>query len=101
MYCKIKRGERMIEAELIEFLINMILPSRRRKKKREEDWYGVVEEKKIKSDYSVAKYRCVVVFRTEDGRTIKMKVNDELSNRYEKGRRYHKSRGEDFPEPAS
>lgn len=91
----------MIEAELIEFLINMIFPSRRRKKKREEDWYGVVEEKMMKSDYSVAKYRCSVVFRAEDGRRIKMKVDDELFNRFEKGVRYHKKKGEDFPEPVS
>jgi hypothetical protein len=91
----------MIEAELIEFLINMILPSRRRKKKRAEDWYGVVEEKGMKSDYSIAKYRCFVVFRTEDGRTIKMKLTEENFNKYEQGRRYHKRRGEDFPEPAS
>jgi len=91
----------MIEAELIEFLINMILPSRRRKKKREEEWYGVVEEKRMKSDYSVAKYRCFVIFRTEDGRRIKMKLTEELFSRYEKGRRYHKRRGEDFPDAES
>ena len=86
---------------LIEFLIYAILPYYQKKKKREEEWYGVVEEKKVKSNYSVSKYKCYVIFRKDDGQKIKMKINEEDLNKYEEGKRYHKRSGEDFPEAIS
>lgn len=86
---------------LIELIIYAIFPFYKRKKKRAEEWYGFVEEKIVKGDYSLGKYKLYIVFRTDDGQRIKMPVREELFSRYEQGKRYHKKKGEDFPEPES
>jgi hypothetical protein len=88
----------MIDA-LIEFIIYAIFPYYRRKKRRKEEWYGVVEEKRIAGDFSLKKNAYVVVFRTNGGLKKKMKMNEELFNKYEKGKQYHKRSGEDYPDP--
>jgi len=90
----------MIEA-LIEFIIYAIFPYYRRKKRKKEEWYGVVEEKRIVGDFSLKKNACVVIFRTNEGQKRKMKMNEELFNKYEKGKQYHKRSGEDYPDPVS
>ncbi len=90
----------MIDA-IIEFLIYAVFPYYKRKKKGKGEWHGVVEEKKVKGDYSLGKYKLSVVFRTDEGQKIKMDMSEELFNKYEKGKRYHKRSGEDYPDPES
>jgi len=82
---------------IIEFLIYIAF----RKRKRREEWHGVCEEKKVKGDYSIGKYKHSVVFRTDEGKKIKMNMSEELFNTYERRKRYHKRSGEDFPDPES
>lgn len=88
-------------AELIEMVFYLLVPAFRKKKKREDEWYGVVEEKQVKSDFSIAKYNCVVVFRRDDGTKRKFKVSEADFHSFEKGKRYLKKAGEDLPAPVS
>ena len=87
-------------ADLIELVVELFIPAFRKKKKREEEWYGVVEDKLIKSDFSVAKYNCVVVFRRDDGSKRKFKVSEADFHSLEKSKRYYKQAGEKLPAPA-
>jgi hypothetical protein len=85
---------------LIEIIIYAIFPYYKRKKRKEEEWHGFVEEKKSRSDYSLSKQKYSVVFRTSEGQKRKIKVDrHELFDKYAKGRRYHKKRGEYYPDP--
>lgn len=89
----------MIE-ELIEFLLYLIFPALKRKKRiirKSEEWFGVVEKREVKSNYSTSKYECFVVFRTEEGESVKISVNEADYNKYEEGKRYQKKSGEDLP----
>lgn len=88
-------------ADLIELVVELFIPALRKKKKRDEEWYGVVEDKHTKSDYSVAKCNCVVVFRKDDGTKQKFKVSEADFHSFEKGKRYLKKAGEDIPVPVS
>ena len=85
--------------DIIELLIFAIFPYFKRKKRKEEEWYGVVEEKRTEGDYSLKKHRCAVVFRTGEGQKRKFRMSEELFNKYEKGKQYHKRSGEDYPDP--
>ena len=90
----------MIET-LIELVLGFLFPSLGRNKRRREEWSGRVEEKRIRDGYSVAKNRYVVVFRTDDGRRRKIKLDrPDAFDGYETGRRYHKPEGWDYPVPA-
>ena len=86
---------------MIDTIIEFLIYAAFRKKKRREEWHGVCEEKKVKGDYSLGKYKLSVVFRTDEGKKIKMVMSEELFNKYEKRKRYHKRSGEDFPDPES
>lgn len=90
----------MLES-IIELILYLLIPGYRRKKKREEEWIGVVEEKRVKSDYSLAKYKCIVIFRRDDGLQAKLEVSEQDFNQYEVGKRYQKQKGKDFPVPVS
>lgn len=90
----------MIDA-ILEFLIYAIFPYFKRKKRKKEEWYGVVEEKRTEGDYSLKKHMHVVIFRTSEGQKRKMKMNEELFHKYEKGKQYHKRSGKDYPDPLS
>jgi hypothetical protein len=82
---------------IIELILYLLLPGFRRKKKRDEEWTGVVEEKRVKSDYSLAKYKCIVIFRRDDGLQAKLDVTEQDFNRFEVGKRYQKRKGDDLP----
>ena len=86
----------MIES-IIELILYLLIPGFRRKKKRDEEWTGVVEEKRVKSDYSLVKYKCIVIFRRDDGLQTKLEVGEQDFNLYEVGKRYQKHKGEDLP----
>ena len=85
----------------LELFVYTVFPYFKRKKRRQEEWYGVVEEKRIEGDFSLKKHMHVVIFRTSEGQKRKMKMGEELFNKYEKGQQYHKRSGEDFPDPIS
>jgi hypothetical protein len=84
---------------IIELILYLLIPGFRRKKKRDEEWTGVVEEKRVMSDYSVAKYKCIVIFRRDDGMQTKLEVDEQDFILYEVGKRYQKQKGQDFPVP--
>lgn len=86
---------------MIDTIIEFLLYAAFRKKKRRKEWHGVCEEKKVIGDYSLGKYKLSVVFRTDEGQKIKMVMSEELFNKYERRKRYHKRSGEDFPDPES
>jgi len=86
---------------LLEFLVYAIFPHFKRKKRKKEEWYGVVEEKRIEGDFSLKKHMHVVIFRTSEGQKRKMKMSEELFNKFEKGKQYRKRSGEDYPESIS
>jgi hypothetical protein len=86
---------------LLEFIVYAIFPYFKRKKRRQEEWYGVVEEKRIEGDFSLKKHKNVVIFRTGEGQKRKIKMSEELFQKYEEGKQYHKLRGEDYPDPVS
>ena len=90
----------MIES-IIELILYLLIPGFRRKKKRDEEWIGIVEEKRVKSDYSLAKYKCIVIFRRDDGLQTKLEVGEQDFNLYEVGKRYQKHKGKDLPVPVS
>ena len=69
--------EGMIDT-IIELLIYAIFPFYKRKKQREEEWHGVLEEKIVKGDYSLGKYKLYLVFRTDADQKIKIHVSEEL-----------------------
>ena len=66
---------------------------------RRDDWNGIVVEKKTKGDYSVGKYKCYVVFKTDEGKLKKIKMDETEFLNYELQKRYHKSPGNLFPHP--
>jgi hypothetical protein len=72
-----------------------------RRKRKNEEWNGILEDKKIRSGYSLAKQRHVLVFRKEDGKKIKIRAGTAEYERYEKGKRYHKRSGELLPDPVT
>jgi hypothetical protein len=90
----------MLDA-ILEFLIYAIFPYFKKKKRKKEEWYGVVEEKRVEGDYSLKKHMHVVIFRTNEGLKRKMKMSEELFNKYEKGNQYRKQSGEDYPDPVA
>lgn len=86
----------MLDA-ILDLVVYAIFPYLKKKKRKKEEWYGVVEEKKEEGDFSLKKQGYVVIFRTSEGLKRKMKMSEELFKTYEKGKQYHKKRGEDYP----
>jgi hypothetical protein len=86
---------------ILDFLIYAVFPYFSKKKRRNEEWYGVVEEKREEGDFSLRKHTHAVIFRTGEGHKRKLKMTEEQFNRYEKGKQYHKRKGEDYPDPVS
>ena len=84
---------------ILELIVYAIFPYFKRKKRKKEEWYGVVEEKRVEGDYSLKKQPHVVIFRTSEGLKRKMKMSEDLFRKYEKGKQYHKRKGEEYPEP--
>jgi len=68
---------------------------------RKQEWFGVVIKNKKRSARSPSKYRYAVVFRTENGRRKRLRMDEWRASFYKLGWRYRKRRGEDFPDPDS
>ena len=85
--------------ELLELLVYTVFPFLKRRKQRKEEWTGFLEEMRVKSGLSLAKHTHLAVFRTDEGKTVAIKLSGQDTTRYEKGIRYRKKAGEDFPTP--
>jgi len=68
----------------------------RRKRERDKEWAGTVEAKKT---CTLSKHAYLVIFRTDDGKRKKVRLDrTEDFERYEEGRRYTKRAGDDLPD---
>lgn len=89
---------------MISFLLDslldglfFLLPGIRRKRERRQEWVGTVETKKTQA---LSKQAYLVIFRTDDGRRKKLRLDRiEDFSRYEEGRRYAKKAGDSLPDP--
>ncbi|MBN2055661.1 hypothetical protein JW905_12100 [bacterium] len=71
-------------------------------KRRQSEWIGTVEKKTHKSfeeNDGTLREEYLVVFSTDAGKKIKLRLNESWFEKYEEGFRYHKRSGEDFPIP--
>ncbi len=87
---------------MIDFLLGLlgdllgVLPGVKRRRDRREAWAGTVEAKKT---WSLSSHAYLVIFRTDDGRRKKVRLDSKVDfDSYEEGRRYVKKAGEDLPE---
>lgn len=87
--------------DFFDLILDFFLVLLGKKSKRKSEWSGKVIEKKTKSDYSLSKYNCYVVFETDDGKKIKIKMHESDFVRFEVNKRYQKRAGSDLPELAA
>ncbi len=83
---------------LLELLDDLFafLPGVKRRRDRRKEWAGTVEAKKT---WSLSKHAYLVIFRTDDGKRKKVRLDSKGDfDSYEEGRRYVKKAGEDLPE---
>jgi hypothetical protein len=73
------------------------------KRKREipKEWFGTVEKKARASRVLLPRYRYAVVFRTEEGKSKKLRMGKADFDLYQEGRRYTKKAGAYLPDPHS
>ena len=84
---------------ILDFLLFFVVPFFRRRKQRREEWIGFLEKLKEGPAGPLAKHQFRAIFRTDDGKKITIWLRKQDANRYQKGIRYRKKSGEDFPEP--
>ena len=90
----------MIE-DMIPELFDFVLLAFRRRRQKTEEWRGVLEDKRIKGNRSLARRKYVLHFRIETGKKRKIRVDQDEFELYEKGKNYRKNRGEMLPDPGS
>jgi len=74
-----------------------LLPFSRRKSDRRTEWSGTVEAKKT---LTLSKQAYLVIFRTDDGRRKKVRLDrKEDFESYEQGRKYIKRANQYLPDP--
>ena len=83
--------------DVLEILLYFLFPYFKSKKQRGEEWQGIVEEKGIKSDFSLAKNKYYVIFKKDLGDQTKISMDEKHYNQFEVGRRCIKIKGADFP----
>jgi len=66
-----------------------------------KEWSGTVEKKKTDMAPVLARYRYIVVFRTEEGKRKKLRMGKADFDLYREGRRYSKKAGAYLPDPHS
>lgn len=79
-------------------LFLFILPVKRRLDVSKA-WSGTVEKKKVLASPTLSPYRYSVVFRTDKGKRIRMRMKKEDFDRYAEGVPYIKRSGEPLPGP--
>jgi len=87
--------------DLIDLIFWYFVILFKRKRELTQEWYGIVEKKKTRGDFSPAKYRYVVTFRKDDGKKKKLRMDRQEFDLYQEGKRYHKKIGDYFPDPKS
>ncbi len=85
--------------DLVELIIYAVLPFLKRRKQRRDEWTGFLEEMTARRGSFLARYTHLAVFRTDNGRAIKLRLDENDASKYTKGIRYLKKAGEDFPAP--
>ena len=86
--------------DFFDLIFDVFLFLTGKKSRRNSEWTGKVIERKTKSDYSLAKCNCYVVFETDDGKKIKIRMQESDFVRFELNKRYQKRAGNDLPELA-
>ena len=84
---------------IIEGIFDFFLIIFGRKRRRNDEWDGMVVDKKTKGDYSAGKYKCYDVFKTDEGKLKKIKMDETEFLKYELHKRYHKPSGNSLPMP--
>jgi len=87
--------------DFFDLILDFFLVLFGKKSKRNSEWSGKVIEKKTKSNYSLAKYNCYIVFETDEGKKIKISMLENDFIRFELNKRYQKKAGNDLPELAA
>jgi hypothetical protein len=82
----------------LELLFLAVFPFLKRRRQRGEEWTGFLEEIRKRRN-PLAESPRLAVFRTDEGRKVTVLLSERDSTRYEKGIRYRKKAGEDFPAP--
>ena len=86
--------------EIIIELVLWFMPfSLRDRLNKGKEWTGVVEEVKLKGDFSPARRSTIIVFRREDGSTTRVKLKESHAAPFSVGQRYRKHKGETLPRP--
>jgi hypothetical protein len=70
----------------------------RRKRETRQDWSGIVEKKKVRARHFLSTYACTVVFRTDDGKSRKLRMGKDDFDLYQVGKRYIKKAGTYLPD---
>jgi len=83
---------------ILDFLDELLslFPLIKRKSDRRKEWSGTVEAKKT---WTLSKHAYLVIFRTDDGKRKKVRLDrKEDFDDYEEGRRYVKRAGQELPD---
>lgn len=86
--------------DFIDFILEFFLWLTGKRSKKNREWTGRVVKKGTKSDYSVAKYKCYVLFETDEGKKIQIRMQESDFAGYELNKRYRKKAGDELPELA-
>ena len=81
-----------------DFLVIALFHGLSRRWNRKQEWFGVVLENKRRRRRSWEKYRYLVVFRKDNGRRKRLRMDQWQASFYKSGWRYHKKKGEDLPD---
>jgi hypothetical protein len=84
----------------VDFLLILPFVLKKRGETRQE-WSGFVEEKKARAGHILSKYAYTVVFRTDDGRSKKLRMGKGDFDLYREGKRYIKKAGTYLPDSSS
>lgn len=71
-----------------------------RRCERRKEWSGTVEKKEAHKTPTLSRYRYSVIFRTDKGKTKRLRMKKADFDRYLEGRKYHKKSGSYLPDPA-
>lgn len=85
--------------DILELLACAVFPFLRRRRRRRAEWTGFLEEIRERGGLSLTKSSRSAVFRTDEGKTVNIRLLEQDSTRFEKGIRYQKKAGEDWPVP--
>jgi hypothetical protein len=71
------------------------------KKEKDSSWKGELVKKRTMTDEDGDVYAYKLIFKTDEGKKAKVKVNEEMYNQAQKGERYEKIKGDYIPKKIS